>query len=175
MERKWIGGTLIALGLLFLIGQAGLLDNWITPGEMIALFWPTLFVIPLGIAFHLGFFFGGRHLAGLLVPGGILLGTGVVSQFATLFDGWSYMWPGYLASVALGLFELYLFGIRQPALLIPVGILGGLSVIFFAIFGLGQIGSLGRYALAGLLIAFGVLVLSRGEGKGRVKRIKDLS
>ncbi|HEX3029707.1 MAG TPA: hypothetical protein VHT34_10485, partial [Clostridia bacterium] len=40
-------------------------------------------------------------------------------------------WPGYILSVAVGLFELYLFGNREKGLLIPVAILGITSLIFF--------------------------------------------
>lgn len=173
--RRWIGVVFLVLGVLFLTGQAGFMADAFSPGVLLGTFWPLLFVIPLGLAFHVGFFASGGRNAGLLVPGGILLGVGVVCQISMLFDAWSYMWPGFLAAVALGLFELYLFGNRHPGLLIPVGILGALSIIFFIVFGLGQLASLGQYGFAALFLLIGLaLFLRGGKPNSGQKRLKDL-
>ena len=62
--------------------------------------------------------------AGLLVPGGILLITGILFVFETATN-WSYS-DGtyvYLLATAFGLFELWLFGGKEKALLIPVAVL----------------------------------------------------
>lgn len=166
----------LVLGVLFLTGQAGMLGDAFSPGKILGTFWPLLFVIPIGLAFHIGFLASGGRFAGLLVPGGILLGVGVVCQISMLFDAWGYMWPGFMASVALGLFELYLFGNRQPALLIPVGILGGLSIIFFIVFGLGQLATFGQYGFAALFLLLGLALFLRGEKpKNGSQRLKDLN
>ena len=47
--------------------------------------------------------------------------------------GWHLMdnlWPIFPLGVAIGLFQLYLFGGREKGLLIPVGILGAVSLFF---------------------------------------------
>jgi hypothetical protein len=80
---------------------------------------------------HSIFFSGKNKDAGILVPGGILLFTGLTCQISMFFDVWGIAWPGFILAVAIGLFELYLFGNRKKGLLIPVGILTVLSIIFF--------------------------------------------
>jgi hypothetical protein len=67
--------------------------------------------------------------------------------------------------VAFGLFELYIFGDREKGLLIPVGILGGLSFLFFFSFSLSKLLSFntGPYAMPLLLIGVGLIVMSSGK------------
>ena len=80
------------------------------------------------------------------------------------------MWPGFIMAVAVGLFELYLFGSRDRALLIPVGILGGLSIIFFSSFSMSMLFG-GRYRnllLPAVLILAGIFIMAR-TGFGRKK------
>ncbi|MBB6672069.1 hypothetical protein H7C19_15425 [Cohnella nanjingensis] len=136
--------------------------HWGT-GSIFAYFWPSMFVLPLGVFFHwLYFSLLQRRGVGVLVPGGILLTAGLVCQVSMLFDSWSFMWPGFIFAVAVGLFELYWFGTRNKWLLIPINILTVLSALFFAIFAIGALfGSLlhGRPILAMGLIAAGGLVM----------------
>jgi hypothetical protein len=40
------------------------------------------------------------------------------------------LWPIFPLGVAIGLFQLYLFGAREKGLLIPIGILGAISIFF---------------------------------------------
>ena len=92
------------------------------------------------------------------MPGGIILTVGIVCQIATLFDSWDVMWPGFILAVAVGLFELYLFGSRNRWLFIPIGILTTLSMLFFAVFGQALLSIFG-ITLPALRIAGGVLLL----------------
>lgn len=118
------------IGLVFIIiGAAFLLNNFGYISINIADHWPLALVIP-GLLFELGYFVR-RQDAGLLVPGGILLTYGAYF-YLNVFFGWSWMtqlWPIFPMGVAFGLFQLYLFGGREKALLIPVGILGGFSLV----------------------------------------------
>jgi len=41
------------------------------------------------------------------------------------------LWPIFPIGVAIGLFQLYIFGKREKELLIPIGILSGLSIFFY--------------------------------------------
>ncbi|BFH67580.1 MAG: hypothetical protein E6230_04075 [Paenibacillus dendritiformis] len=167
MQKQSFGGMLlIAAGSLIILmhmlqnGEMRLSD----PGYVFGYFWPAIFVIPLGILFHVMYFGMTRGRApGLLIPGGILCMAGVVCQISMLFDAWSWMWPGFPLAVAFGLFEFYLFSGRNKWLLIPIYILGSMSVIFFLLFGIGTvIGAAGGSSLAAmLLIVAGLYVILR--------------
>jgi hypothetical protein len=130
----FFGVIVIVIGLLLLLDSLKVFDNsfnFLDIGFLAGRFWATLFLILPGLLFHYSYFAKGRKDAGLLVPGGILFVVGLTCQLSVLFDVWSVLWPGFILAVAVGLYELYLFGNRDKGLLIPVGILGGLSAIFF--------------------------------------------
>jgi len=61
-------------------------DENISTGSVFAYFWPTLFVIPVGILLH-WLYFGvfGRNAVGVLVPAGIVTTAGIVCQIASAF------------------------------------------------------------------------------------------
>ncbi|GAH43972.1 unnamed protein product, partial [marine sediment metagenome] len=68
----------------------------------------------------------------LLVLGGILI-TYSLLFLVNVSYGWHLMenlWPIFLLGVAIGLLQAYLFGGREKYLLIPVGILGAISLFF---------------------------------------------
>ncbi|MGV2964429.1 hypothetical protein MHB43_30160 [Paenibacillus sp. FSL H8-0317] len=132
-KRTILAPVLILLGVYLILNQGGSLG----PGTIFANFWPTLFVIPLGLFFHWLYFSMIGRGVGLLVPGGLLLTVGIVCQIAMLFNNWSTMWPGFILAVAVGLFELYWFGGRNKWLLIPINILTVISLLFFAVMSIG--------------------------------------
>ncbi|WP_145324663.1 hypothetical protein [Paenibacillus xylanexedens] len=132
-KRTILAPVLILLGVYLILNQGGSLG----PGTIFATFWPTLFVIPLGLFFHWLYFSMIGRGVGLLVPGGLLLTVGIVCQIAMLFNNWSTMWPGFILAVAVGLFELYWFGGRNKWLLIPINILMVVSLLFFAVMSIG--------------------------------------
>lgn len=136
IKKAVLAPVLLLLGVYLFLNPGGSTGV----GTIFATFWPTLFVIPLGLFFHWLHFslMNSRH-KGLLIPGGILLGAGVVSQIATLFDLWAVMWPGYILAVALGLFEFYWLGSRNKWLLIPINILTVIGLLFFAVFSLDSV------------------------------------
>lgn len=139
-------------------------DETLHVGTIFAYFWPSMFVIPLGLFFHwLYFSMLQRRGSGLLIPGGILLTAGVVCQIAMLTDGWGYLWPGFILAVAVGLFEFYWLGVRNKWLLIPINILFVLSLIFFMVFSFSSILNtlpFSRVLLAIGLVVAGVFILS---------------
>ncbi|HZG78378.1 MAG TPA: hypothetical protein VEZ72_21170 [Paenibacillus sp.] len=156
--RGVMGAVLLLLGAFLFMNQGEVFDV----GDIFGYFWPSIFVIPLGLFFH-WLYFGvtGRRGVGVLVPGGILLTVGVVSQISMLYDIWHMMWPGFIFAVAVGLFELYWFGGRNKWLMIPINILTVISLLFFAVFSLGSLLSFlsGRPYIAIALIVVGAIVL----------------
>lgn len=160
MKSKVLIGTMLVLLGLFLLLNGGSVYG---PGQLIGLFWPSLFIIPLGIFFHwLYFSMTGRNGVGVLIPGGILLTVGVVCQVSMLFNNWEYTWPGFILAPAIGLFEFYWFGPRHKGLLIPICILTFMSALFFLLFTIGSLFSItifGQPFLAIILILGGVAML----------------
>jgi hypothetical protein len=158
-KRSWLGPLLVLLGIYLFFFRKEAVDACTLFGN----FWPTIFVIPLGLFFHWMYFsMTGRRGSGLLIPGGILFTVGIVCQLATLFDSWQYLWPGFIAAPAVGLFEFYWFTNRNKWLLIPINILGGLSLLFFAVFSFGALYNsviFGQPVLAIALIAIGAGVM----------------
>jgi len=120
-----IGLALVVLGLIFLFENFGIIEFDFSR------MWP-LIVISAGSGFWIGFF-RSRKDSGLILPGTILLVYGFLFLFCALY-GWWYMenlWPGFLFGPGLGFVLMYLFGEKEVGLLIPGGILLGLSIIFF--------------------------------------------
>lgn len=161
-----LGTIFILAGAIFLMKNFDIFDP-VFRVFSIGTFWPLIFVILPGLIFHYAFFSGNRKNPGLLVPGGILLVIGTVFQVNMLIGGWDVLWPFYILAVAFGLFELYAFGNRDRGLLIPIGILGGLSVIFFAAFSLNKIFgySTGKLITPAVLIILGLIVIFGGGKK----------
>ena len=170
---KVLGSVFIVLGMLILLKNLEIIEpfwNYVDLGYIIKRFWPILFFILPGIFFHLSYFSGRKKDAGVLVPGGILLTLGVAFQINMIFGGWDIMWPVYIFSVAVGLFELYAFGTREKGLLIPIGILSGLSVLFFIAFSANELlgFNIRSFIVPIVLIGIGLAVLFGGKGgKGR--------
>jgi len=119
-----VGLSLLFIGVLIILANFGVIEIvWEN-------LWPLFLLIP-GIVFELSYFIY-RKDAGLLVPGGILITYGLLFLVNVIY-GWrlmEYLWPIFPLGVAIGLFQLYLFGVREKGLLIPVGILGAISLFF---------------------------------------------
>lgn len=169
-NAKWFGSILVIVGVLFLLQNFNIFNIWeyINIGYILGHFWPAIFLMLPGFIFHVSFFSGKERDAGILVPGGILLVLGAAFQINMLFGGWDITWPIYIFAVAFGLFELYAFGNRDKGLLIPIGILGGLSVIFFLSFSLNRLLSFNTkpFVLPVILIGIGLLVFFNGKNGG---------
>lgn len=159
-----IGIIFVVLGVLFLLKNLNVFNFHFIMfdiGFLISRFWALLFLILPGIGFHSIYFSGKNKDAGILVPGGILLVTGITCQLSMSFGIWGIMWPGFILAVAVGLFELYLFGNRDRGILIPVSILGALSFIFFTSISLRPVLGLGlrNLAIPVVLIVIGIIII----------------
>jgi hypothetical protein len=133
--------------------------------RLMAYVWPGFILAP-ALGLLLLYLFSNEHSPGLLVPIGILLTTGATCFLSSVLGLWHILWPGFIMSPAVGLFLLYLFGERHNrGLLIPVGILGGISVFsFLGTFMAGSYGY-GKYVLAVLLIIAGLLSIMKKPGE----------
>lgn len=156
--------------LLVLIGVMALTNNILgfRIFDMESL-WPCFVLIP-GLCFEFGYF-SNRRNPGVLVPGGILTTLGLLFFFETL-TRWNfseYTWPIYPLAVAVGLFQLYLFGERNRGLLVPVGILTAVSVISFISIIYGNlVDFLGAsIVIPVILILFGIWIIFNGIKKNR--------
>lgn len=156
--KTLLGAGLIVLGLFVFTNQGEVF----TAGDIFAAFWPSIFILPIGIFFHwLYFGFENRNHAGVLVPGGVLITVAAVCQISSLYDLWHIMWPGFILAPAVGLFELYWFGEKEKGLLIPVAILTTVSLLFFAVFTFETIFTFlsNRPVIAIGIIALGALLM----------------
>jgi hypothetical protein len=104
-SRSNIGAyLLIGLGILFLVGQTGILDLGGIFDTVFDLSWPMFIIIP-GVVFLLIAWFGNKT-EGFAVPGTIITGTGVIMtvQNATNhWESWAYVWTLYPGLVGLAI------------------------------------------------------------------------
>jgi hypothetical protein len=154
-----IGVILILIGVLSILNKVFHI-NFFSFGSL----WPLFILIP-GVLFEFSYFTTGKS-PGLLVPGGILTTLGFLFLFET-FTSWKfaeYTWPIYPLSVAIGLFQLYIFGRKPKGLLIPIFILSFVSIIsFFSMFLKGIFSWIDSSIVFPIvLIAIGIAVLFNG-------------
>ena len=143
---------------LICIGVAGFFNYFLGVNYFsMARLWPLFLLVP-GIAFEYVFFVHKQNV-GLLVPGGILCTLGLTFLVQT-FTNWhfaAYCWPLYVLSPAVGLFQLYYFGERQAALLIPIGILTLVTILGFFNISLLWIGH--SFIWPAILVIIGLVLL----------------
>lgn len=127
------------------------------------LFLPIL-MLGLGLSFEAGYFMN-KKSPGLLVPGGILTTIGLL-YFFEVITNWQFAgltWPIYVLSVAIGLFQLYLFSGRPKGLLIPIFILLAVTASFLSMNVLSVFNA--RYGfkliISVILIGLGIYVVTR--------------
>ncbi|HBR01274.1 MAG TPA: hypothetical protein DD738_01525 [Ruminiclostridium sp.] len=157
-RRPYGAGLLVPAGILLTVGITLLLGEtfsyeWVWPG----------FIAAPAVGLWLLYTFGDRA-PGLLVPIGILLTTAGICLFATVFNAWDIVWPGFIMAPAIGLFLLYLAGNREPGLLIPVFILTSISVLLFSIFCLGRFAWTFKYIAGGALVFAGLATILKKPG-----------
>lgn len=129
-------------------------------------FW-VFIVLLVGLTFEISFFLTGARAPGLLIPGGIITTIGFLFMFevATNWYFAEYTWPVYILSVAIGLFQMYLFSGRHRGLLIASLIVGGVAAFFMVSVVFAQITSIlnpGVF-IPIALIAAGIAILFSGS------------
>jgi hypothetical protein len=149
-----VGVLALAAGLVILLGKLGVFAFIGT------VFWPLLILIP-GILLHVLYF--GRMLPAItLVPAGILTVVAVLLVIGNWF-GWhsmKYLWPFFILSVGVGLYEYYVFGPDRSKSLWTLSL--ALIAVSVLLFFMTLLWSWGAYLLAVILIAVGAwMVLKR--------------
>jgi hypothetical protein len=165
-----VGLIFVVFGVVFLLNNMDILDiqfDILDLGYIISRFWPALFLILPGLLMHSSFFSGKDKDAGILVPAGIPFTVGVVFQLSITFHIMNLIWPGLILSVAIGLFELYLFGTRDKGLLIPVTILTVISLVFFTSVSLRPLFhmNLSKILIPAILIIAGISFILNSDSK----------
>ncbi|WP_127582704.1 hypothetical protein [Paenibacillus koleovorans] len=154
-NRYSIGLIIVALGIVLLLGKLGII------GFFWGLLWPVFILAP-GVILHMLFF--GRMLpSAVLIPGGILVTISILFLFCNVF-GWSsmqYLWPVFPFSVAVGLYEYYLFDKHRPREAFTAALILAIISAFF--FGLTLLFTVGIYLIAVVLIIGGVVLLRRSR------------
>jgi len=146
-QRSVIGIVLIALGVLFLVGQRLAIG-----GEGV--------VAVIGLAFLTAYAFTRNY--GFLVPGGIMSGLGIGIIYETLLDANG---APVLLGLGLGFITIYVISRLQGRMsadwwpLIPGGILTTVG-LFLAADRTGLLGTIGRWWPAALII-IGVFLIYR--------------
>lgn len=136
--------------------------------------WP-LFIFILGALFELHFFLTFKN-PWTLIPGGVMMTTGVIMFLEVFFNRWShaeYTWPVYLLIPLSGLSQFYYFSGKNKRLLLPICILATLAVISGAISFLVFTASnrLALIILAVILIGAGLfIILKKPESRAGAPR-----
>ncbi|AEY66321.1 hypothetical protein [Clostridium sp. BNL1100] len=158
-----VGTLLIAVGALLLVLKMLFGINFLdlNTGDL----W-VFIVLLFGLTFEFSYFLTGRK-PGLLIPGGIITTIGLLFMFevATNWYFAEYTWPVYILSVAVGLFQMYLFSNREKGLLIASLIIAGVSAFFFACMFLNTILTFIKPSLfiPVALIAAGIAIFASGK------------
>lgn len=170
--RKIAGGTLIGLGGLFLLAQ-------VTGFDFFGLAWPLFVLIPGGIFLMLALS-GNDDAIGLIFPGVIITGTGLILTYQNMTDhweSWAYIWTLYPVFVGMGL--RYMGSRTDDADTIKVGrmmLIGGLAgfVVLGGVFELFIFNGAGMGMLTVLIplgmIGAGTFMLLRGTNTRKSKR-----
>ncbi|MGI6381028.1 MAG: hypothetical protein ACOX2R_09730 [Anaerolineae bacterium] len=164
----YVGTMLVLLGIFFALAQnGGALVRLVTRFDSgWGAFWPLIIVLA-GVAFLLPILVWWerrKELAGMAVPGIILLVNGLMLQVQNLtgwWHSWAYTWALEPVAVGLGLLAMYFLGHRSDGLLVAASIVGGSGLLFFMIFA-SAFGGIFRWVGPLALIGVGALVILRG-------------
>ncbi|OPH56209.1 hypothetical protein BC351_29005 [Paenibacillus ferrarius] len=125
------GIIFILLGFVFFLVNGSSTQDF-DLGHYIGIIAPTLVMIPIGLYLHLRFFSDERaRKARNIGVGGFLIVGGIFAQIAMAYDSWTYMWPGMLIALSVGLLEIYIFADRSIKFILSSSVLFVLSLIFF--------------------------------------------
>jgi hypothetical protein len=160
-----IGVGLMALGILFLLGQLFHVNIW-------GILWPFFIIIP-GLFFFFGMVALGKKGAPLAVPGSIVTVVGVILLYQAItghWASWAYAWALiFPTAVGIGLAIAGLWGDEAKTLRTGTT-MAGIGLIVFLFFGVFfelllnisgfRSGLFGRILFPLMIIGAGVIVLA---------------
>lgn len=169
-DKRHNSGALVGGSLLILFGLLALLTQLFSGFNFWGTFWPFL-IMGIGAMFFVGMFAGGKSVAGLAIPGSIIIVAGLMMFIQNLtnhWESWAYGWTVILMSVGLGIFIMGLYAgnesQRQSGLrVIKVGLVmfilfGAFFEMIFNSFGLSNI----LFPVALILLGLYLLVTRSG-------------
>jgi hypothetical protein len=168
-NRNWLAYGLIGLGVIFLFTQ------WFNINLGGAL-WPFFIIIPGAVFLYIATQ-GGREQSGLVFPGTIITGTGLILFYQNLtghWESWAYAWTLYPVMVGLALRyhgqrtgndSEYRTGIEM----VRYGLYAFAG--FFVMFELVIFGGFSNFAL--IFIAIGLFLLFSGRGEIRLPNMGE--
>lgn len=169
-KNHLLGMLLVVLGALFLLG--------IITGSL----W-TLFVILPGLPFLYFALTGDKRLAGLIFPGLIISGSGLILLYQSIFnhfESWAYVWTLYPGLVGLGvLFVGSRIG-KKDVMKAGKAMMRG-SVAVFAVLGLffellifsNILSGVGGLLVPAALIGLGIYLLNKDDDPDTEKLKND--
>ena len=167
---------LIAVGVLFFLTQTLNINIW----GIFGLSWPLFIVLP-GLLFLAIAILGDKKVAGFIMPGTIITGTGLllwVQNTTGHWESWAYAWSLYPVFVGLGLTFL---GRRTGNAnsektgrgLVTWGIVAFLVLFaFFEVLIFGGLAGLGNVLVPLLLIGVGAYLLFGGRSRALDDKFK---
>jgi membrane protein YdbS with pleckstrin-like domain len=163
--RIFVGLIFVVLGFLFLLNYV-FSYFYFTPANV----WPFLLLL-LGLGFEMNYFLSSKNTWSL-IPGGILVTTGIIMTLQTFLMHWrygGYTWPLYLLIPIAGLLQFYYFSGKNRKLLIPIFILTAIAAVsaFFSLLAFTFHTRLTSAIIALILIAAGVCILFRKQDLNR--------
>lgn len=116
--------------ILLLLGAFLLTSNFLNIEFSWNYVWPIFILLP-GLKLEYDYYVRKRN-SGILIPGGILTTIGILFYLCAFFghDILDYLWPTFILAPAVGIFQQFLVT-KNRNLMVPVFILGGLSLIFY--------------------------------------------
>ncbi len=119
-----VGIVLIVLAVILLV------INWGASPISLSVIWP-IFPILIGILF-ISFYFANKSQVGFLMPGVILLLTGLAFLVCTIstWNNMRYLWPVFILAPGLGFFSNYAAGQKERFHLIWGTVLTVVALIF---------------------------------------------
>jgi hypothetical protein len=99
-------------------------------------FWPFL-IMGIGAMFFVGMFAGGKSVAGLAIPGSIIMAVGLmlfIQNVTNHWESWAYGWTLILIAVGLGIYIMGLYAGSQSQRQSGVQVMK-VGLVLFILFG----------------------------------------
>jgi drug/metabolite transporter (DMT)-like permease len=135
-DKRRNTGALVGGSLLILFGLLALLTQLFSGFDFWGTFWPFL-IMGVGAMFFVGMFAGGKSVAGLAIPGSIIMVVGLmlfIQNLTNHWESWSYSWTVILIAVGLGIYIMGLYAGSQSQRQSGVQVMK-VGLVMFILFG----------------------------------------